>query len=287
MSSQTTSKALPILIVLVVCCCVSSVTAGGLWAGNVFCDTTNPDDQAAGMNCASVYERSPAPGPAPKSPATLTPLQTLLASGQAIQVAELTITSSPKPVIAAASQPTGITATGSFTLSLDINMTALPGGTNPVRVIGQGTHPGSPALWLFPAGSGGGGWFKFHNGGPDDPETNSITLVSGTTPPVYNTYYNITAVYDAPSTTTTLYYNGVSKVSLRTIVPAKYTPPTPTAFGWTDQNVTAPTIKVKNTYWFNKALTAAEVATLSGTSSGPSSGYMPEPYTVEKDFAGY
>jgi len=237
------------------------------------------------MNCASVYERSPAPGPAPKSPATLTPLQTLLASGQAIQVAELTITSSPKPVIAAASQPTGITATGSFTLSLDINMTALPTGL--LRVIGQGDHPGNPALWLFPAGSGGGGWFKFHNGGPDSPETNSITLVSGTTPPVYNTYYNITAVYDAPSTTTTLYYNGVSKVSLRTIVPAKYTPPTPTAFGWTDQNVTAPTIKVKNTYWFNKALTAAEVATLSGTSSGPSSGYMPEPYTVEKDFAGY
>ena len=274
MSSQSTTMAL----VLVGCCCVSSVVAGGLWANNVFCDTANPDDQAVGMNCASVYERSPAPAPAP---AALTPLQTLLASGQAIQVAELTITSSPKPVIAAASQPTGITATGSFTLSTDISMTTLPGQL--LRVIGQGTNPGNPALWLFPADAGGGGWFKFHVG-----EANEALLTSGTTPPVYNTYYNITAVYDAPSTTATIYYNGVSKASSSTIVPARYIPPTPTAFGWNPDNLTAPTVKVKNTYWFNKALTAAEVATLTGTSSGTTnSGYMPEPYTVEKDFAGY
>jgi len=65
MSSQTTMMAL----VLVGCCCVSAVTAGGLWAGNVFCDKTNPDSQAVGMNCAAVYERSPAPAPGPKSPA--------------------------------------------------------------------------------------------------------------------------------------------------------------------------------------------------------------------------
>ena len=62
MSSQTTTM---ILIGVVGCCCVSAVTAGGLWAGNVFCDTANPDDQAVGMNCASVYERSPAPAPGP------------------------------------------------------------------------------------------------------------------------------------------------------------------------------------------------------------------------------
>ena len=64
MSSQTTTM---ILIGVVGCCCVSAVTAGGLWAGNVFCDTSKPGDQAAGMNCAAVYESSPAP--APKSPA--------------------------------------------------------------------------------------------------------------------------------------------------------------------------------------------------------------------------
>ena len=61
MSSQTTTM----LLVLVGCCCVSSVVAGGLWAGNVFCDTSKPGDQAVGMNCAAVYESSPAPAPAP------------------------------------------------------------------------------------------------------------------------------------------------------------------------------------------------------------------------------
>jgi hypothetical protein len=48
-------------------------------------------------------------------------------------------------------------------------------------------------------------------------------------------------------------------------------------------------IKVKNAYYFGKALTASEMALLgaSGMGSGTTSGYMPEPYTAEKDFAGY
>ena len=265
------SKAMvPILLGVVACCCLSSVVAGGLWAGNVLCDTTDPGDQSVGMNCASVYESSGSP--ATGTPAAVgTPRQRLIATGQAIQVAELTITSSPKPVIAAASQPTGITATGSFTLSTDISMTALPGEL--VRVIGQGAHPGSPALWLFAAGAQGTTWFKFHVG-----EANEVLLSTTTTPPTYNTYYNITAVYDATTQKATLYHNGVLAGS-STIVPAKYVPPTPTAFGWNDQNVTAPTIKVKNTYWFNKALTAAEVSTLPGT-SGTTSGYTPQPLSM-------
>jgi len=93
---------------------------------------------------------------------------------------------------------------------------------------------------------------------------------------VYNTYYNITAVYDAPTHTATLYYNGVSKSSSTSIVPAGYVPPTPTNFIWNQQNMTSPTIKVKNTYWFNKALTAAEVSTLAGTTST----YMPQPFAM-------
>jgi hypothetical protein len=234
------------------------------------------------MNCASVYESSPAPkSPAPApGPAALTPKQTLLASGKAIQVAELTITSIPKPVIAAASQPTGITATGSFTLSTDISMTALPTGL--LRVIGQGDHPGQPGLWLFPAGNTDKVWVRCHIG------NSAVDLVSSTTLPLaINTYYNITVVYDAPSTTAVLYYNGVSKNINGAIAPTGYAPPNPTNFIWNEQNLTAPTIKVKNTYWFNKALSAAEVSTLTGTSSGTTSTYMPEPYTAEKDFAGY
>jgi hypothetical protein len=205
-------------------------------------------------------------------PAVLTPKQTLLASGQAIQVAEQTISVAAPPTIT--TQPTGITATGSFTLSIDINMAArLPTGL--LRVIGQGVHPGNPGLWLFPADSGDV-WIRFHVG------NSALDLVTGTAPPVYNTYYNITAVYDAPTHTATLYYNGVSKSSSTAIVPAGYVPPTPTDFGWNQQKLTTPTVKVKNTYWFNKALTAAEVATLTATSSGTTSTYMPEPIGYDK-----
>ena len=234
------------------------------------------------MNCASVYESSGTPGPAttpttPTSPApatpttpapaTLTAKQTLLATGQAIQVAEKTISVATPPTIT--TQPTGITATGSFTLSIDINMSTLPNGSL-LRVIGQGAHPGHPALWLFPAGTEGDLWCRVHIG------NYPVDLVTGTAPPVYNTYYNLTAVYDAPTRTGTIYYNGILKGSSSAIDPAYFTPPSPTNFIWNQQKVTAPTIKVKNTYWFNKALTAAEVTTLVGTTST----YMPQPLTM-------
>lgn len=255
------------IIILVLCCCcfiIPLIIYGSLWGTNTICDKTNSEAQPwLGMNCAAVYEGSAAVGT--PGQAALTPKQTLLNSGQAIQVAEQTISVATPPTIT--TQPTGITATGSFTLSIDINMSTLPAGL--VRVIGQGVHPGHPGLWLFPAGSGAV-WIRFHVG------NSALDLVTGTAPPVYNTYYNITAVYDAPSTTATLYYNGVSKSSSTSIVPAGYAPPTPTNFIWNQQNMTSPTIKVKNTYWFNKALTAAEVSTLAGTTST----YMPQPLTM-------
>jgi len=238
-------------IIALVACCICACVAVAIYYATAG-DATTP---------------SPSPAGSP-SPATLTAKQTLLATGQAIQVAEQTISVATPPTIT--TQPTGITATGSFTLSIDINMSTLPGTGQLVRVIGQGVHPGNPGLWLFPAGADGTTWLRMHVG------NSAFDLVTGTAPPVYNTYYNITAVYDAPTHTCTLYYNGVSKSSSTGIVPAGYVPPTPTDFGWNQQKVTAPTIKVKNTYWFNKALTAAEVTTLVGTTST----YMPQPLTM-------
>ena len=54
MSSQSTTM----LVVLLVCCCLSSIVAMSLWGTNVLCDTTNPESQAVGMDCPSVYESS-------------------------------------------------------------------------------------------------------------------------------------------------------------------------------------------------------------------------------------
>jgi hypothetical protein len=51
-------------------------------------------------------------------------------------------------------------------------------------------------------------------------------------------------------------------------------------------------ITVANVYWWNTALTTDQIAKLKIPSSptpgvATTSYYMPEPYTAEKDFAGY
>ena len=121
-------------------------------------------------------------------------------------------------------------------------------------------HPGQPGLWLFPAGAGGNVWLRFHVG------NSAVDLVTDNTPPTYNTYYNITAVYDGTTRQATLYHNGVLTASAA-IDPTGFAPLTPAMFGWNQQNLTAPTVKVKNTYWFNKALTAAEIKTIANSAS--------------------
>ena len=231
---------------------------GLLWGTNTLCDKTDPSPQRwTGMNCASVYEMS---GGSPV-PVT-TPLQTLLASGQAIQVSELVISSATPPSVT--TQPTGITATGSFTLSMDINVSA----SVPVWVcvFGQGPHPRHPGVWINNAGVPGG--IRFHMGAAIADYTSVFT---------FGEYFNMTAVYDATSSTLTLYKNGVANGST-TVASGRYTPPTPTNFEWNQEKVTTPTIKVKNTYWFTKALTPAEVSILASTgTTGTTSTYVSEP----------
>lgn len=315
MSSQATSKALPILIGLVACCCVSSVVAGGLWAGNVFCDTTNPDDQAVGMNCASVYERSPAPGPAPKSPApapapaTLTPLQTLLASAKAIQVAAVdpSTLSGTWGAAITPTDPTGPTIKYSFTMdvSLPDTWSSLAGSTFPVFA-----HAGSPAFYINNGGGAGASWgadatngvciYQDTIGASTDPEVgnrlyqvyrNSFTPGQG--------YKNITFVCDG--TYVKYYVNGVEDTNIADAARRTNTTGvkwTPGAWAWTGMVEAQGTgrkpagSKIRNFYWWsNKALSADERTTLLGNAATAgslgASTYMPEPYTVEKDFAGY
>jgi len=221
------------------------------------CMMTSTSSSAPAARTASAPAARTASAPAARTASAPAARAAVLSTGQAIQTAILTITTNPAPALT--TQPTGITATGSFTLSIDINMTTLPNGSL-LRVIGQGAHPGQPGLWLFPAGSGGNVWLRFHVG------NSAVDLVTGTTPPTYNTYYNITAVYNAQTRKATLYHNGVLAGSAD-IDPTGFKPPTPAMFGWNQQNLTAPTVKVKNVYWFNKAMSAVEVATISQASA--------------------
>lgn len=298
-------------LVLVGCCCVSAVTAGGLWAGNVFCDTENPDDQAVGMNCAAVYERSPAPGPAPKSPApaTLTPLQTLLASAKAIQVAAVdpaTLSGTWSAAITP-TDPTGPTIKYSFTMdvSLPDTWSGIAGSTFPVF-----THAGSPAFYINNGGGAGASW------GAD--ATNGVCIYQDTIGPstdplvgnrlfqVYRNsftpgtgYKNITFVCDG--TYVKYYVNGVEDTNIADVTRRTNTTGvkwTPGAWAWAGMVEAQGTgrkpagSKIRNFYWWsNKALSADERTTLLGNAATAgslgASTYMPEPYTVEKDFAGY
>jgi len=284
MSSQSTTMAL----VLVGCCCVSSVVAGGLWAGNVFCDKTNPDSQTVGMNCAAVYERSPAPAPAPKSPApapapttpTTTPTSSLIASGTALQVSEIDLGAASVPATNKPTLTIGPVTTG-FSLSMWVKLpaTVTPGvwwtlfamDGHAVTLI---PDTGTPTLWeivFSTTGPAGTNWSYMYR------------LTPGTS-------YRLGFVVSPPSAPT-FYLNGGSGMTGSNMIGTGAVSHSSTGSDarFNPNNSPLTGIKVKNAYYFGKSLTASEMALLgaSGMGSGTTSGYMPEPYTVEKDFAGY
>lgn len=278
-----------ILFYIMACCCASSLFIGVLWGTNVLCDKTNPESQIVGMNCASVYESSGdlitgslgtggSPAPAP----TLTPLQTLRQSGQAILVQETDISTSPPTFTA----PTGIDTTKvEYTMSMDINIAQTgtrwrsimnsgdpdyPPGTTSRRpgvfITGSDTDHGAPANRIHVV-----------HGSTEDNNKNVITTFTATP----GTYFNLTWVVSQGKLTT--YINGQPDSTGTTS--ASFTWGTTNAWKWNSylthypnrtQN-TIGAVKIKNAYWFNKALTASEVATLSG---GTTSTYMPQPLTM-------
>ena len=301
MSSQTTM----ILIGVVGCCCVSAVTAGGLWAGNVFCDTSKPGDQAVGMNCASVYESSPAPkspGPAP-APATLTPLQTLLASAKAIQVPAVdpaTLSGTWGAAITP-TEPTGPTIKYSFTMDVKLESTwsTVAGSTYAVF-----THAGgSPSFYINNGiGSPPATWWQKNGvliyqatvGGTGG---QLMQVYADSFVPSTASYKNIMVVCDG--TAVNYYVDGVlATVTNGSSVNTTGVKWNTGAWAWggmVEAGGVAPPLgksKIRNFYWWsNKALSADERTTLLGNAamagSLGASTYMPEPYTVEKDFAGY
>jgi len=279
-----------LIIGLLCCCCIilPLIIYGSLWGTNTICDKTNPDDQPwLGMNCASVYEASPAPAPTARTPgpAPMTspgparsPASTLISSGTAIQTSEVDL------------------GTASFAPT---NKPTVTPGMNPVYSISMWLKtPPMPAsstgLWWTVFGFGGywntlvpftGGKWRLilqtaaNSTGPDPNYSNWADIgildpgryyhvgfvVSGTLPP--QVYVN----GQPPSPRATWLYGGGSAQGL-------YTDGSDAKFNWGNQPMTG--TKVKNLYYFNKALTDQEMALLggSGMGSGTTSGYMIEPF---------
>lgn len=174
---------------------------------------------------------------------------TLINQGQALQVDELTISSTPPPPFQ--TKPTGLTALGDaspFTLSMDLKCAAIP--SELIQIIGMGPHPGFPGIWFHPSYSGK---LMAHFA------EKSIALPADKIPPI-NTYFNLTLTY-SPTSGVVMYMNGVVATADPSITTMKW-PADISDWRWNQQVKSAPVISVKNVYWFNSSLSVSDVAIL-------------------------
>jgi len=311
MSSQTTTM----LVVLLVCCCLSSIVAGALWGTNVLCDTTNPESQLVGMNCAAVYESSggsPAPGPAATDPRA-----SVWSSGQSLVSPETDLVTLKGTAFA--TKPGGVpnttaliaaAPTVNYTFSMDLKLS----GSRPDALVQVFYHnspqassatavanPGrTPALYIL-----NNGWAAGYKGCP---HVAHIAEISGEswiaappnlpTPPVPDDVWtNVTVT--ASGSTLSMYINGnttpiatAPALDGHKLIWQPEADPA-NAWKWDCGGISAAgQMKIANFYWWNTALTAAQIAQLKIPATptpgvATTSYYMPEPFTAEKDFAGY
>jgi len=271
-------KSNALLIIGLLCCCciiIPLIIYGSLWGTNTICDKTKPGDQPwLGMNCASVYEGSSSPAPAPRAPAAIGPPPPI-----DLQTSEL-ILSGANPDVAVTTQPTvSSTSPVVFTISMDIDIVA---GVADWREIFQNTKDDSwrdgpvqtgntPLISIVPTT-----WSERANQVLfrmllDD---NSIFEVF-TAAFVPGTYTKLTAVGN--DTVLAIYTNGRLTESRGLPPGRKMKWRSVNNFTWSPTSQYWPpgsTVKVKNGKWWNRALTDAEVAAL-GTST-----YMPQPLSM-------
>ena len=211
--------------------------------------------------------------------AAKTPKQTLLESGQAIQVAEAEISTAPPAFTA----PTGIdTSKVSYSMSMDVLIAqAGPSWRNIMNSGDPDWPPGTvsrrPAVFITGTDAAPPNRIHIVHGSTEDQNKNIVTSFAATP----GTYFNLTWVVDGGKLTT--YING-TKDSAGTVsgtfnwgTPAWKWNAYKTQYPSRAENV-AGSVKVKNAYWFNKALTDADVTTL--TTAGTTSTYVPQPFML-------
>ena len=209
-----------------------------------------------------------------------TPTSSLIASGTALQVSEIDLGAVSVPATNKPMLTVGPVTTG-FSLSMWVKLpeTVTPGVW--WTLFGMGGHyvtlmpdTGTPTLWeivFSTTGTAGINWSYMYR------------LTPGT-------YYRLGFVVSPPSAPT-FYLDGGSGMTGSNMIGtgAVSLGSTGNDARFNPNNSPLTGIKVKNAYYFGKSLSASEMALLgaSGMGSGTTSGYMTEPFTAEKDFAGY
>jgi hypothetical protein len=213
---------------------------------------------------------------------SLSPKDTLLASGQAIQVPEAEISTAPPAFTA----PTGIDASKvSYSMTMDVQIAqAGPSWRNILNNGDPDWPPGTvsrrPAVFITGNDAAPPNRIHIVHGSTEDQNRNIVTAFAATP----GTYFNLTWVVDGGKMTT--YINGVKDA--KGDVTGTFTWGT-NAWKWnayltqypTRKENTAGSVKVKNAYWFNKALSDADIATLTGAPAPATttSKYTPEPFS--------
>ena len=264
-----------------------------LIVGYYFYNKTTGETAAASM-AAPVVEATPpppvsttpsaaAPAVAPAvAPASLTPLYS---TGQKIQDAELEVGLASVPFFSA---PFGydITQPPAYSMTMDIMVSQTGDRWRNIM-----EH--SPAVGAdFPVGAAYRRPAVFVTGNDTAPanrimlthanassESSSITSIN--TVPL-GKYFTLTwVVFNG---TMTMYWNGVADPAGPLSTSFNW-PATSQPWTWLQGNYTgnvAGSIKVKNVYWFNRALAQSDLQLIASQyKSSGTSGYVPEPYTTE------
>ena len=291
MASASPSKP-PIALIIGVCalCCLVSASAG---AGVYAISSSSGDSSSPAPDASSSQTPRPTPSPTPGPAPSPTPgpapsptpgsKATILSGAQALQTAEIDISTSPP----AFNMPTGLMTSVTYTMSMDINIAQASIRWRSIFNSGNpdccGPSTRHPAVYI--------------TGTQDAPPANRVRVVhawDGNPDPggpttfaaTPGTYFNLTWVVSGNALKT--YING-SLDSTLVSASGTFNWNTPSnAWKWNSYlpdpsgangNAAGP-LKVKNVYWWNRALTAAEVATIGSSTTSTTSGYAVEPYTV-------
>lgn len=216
-----------------------------------------------------------APAPAPSASASV------LSTGQALQTAEIDISAAPP----AFNVPTGFdTKSGvSYTMSMNVRIDQV--GNSWRNIFNNGSHDCCDATSRRPAvfitGKDASPPNRIHivHGSDEDNNRNIVTQFAASP----GVYFNLTWVVDGNKLTT--YINGIPDPAGSVTGKFNWGSPAQSSWNWnqylkeykTRTENTAGPVKVKNVYWFNKALTPAEIKTIASSSSGTgTSGYALE-----------
>ena len=255
------------IIILVLCLLASLGACLGVYFTNVACGWGL--GTWVGSDCPKDEDVISTLAPAP---ATLTPLQTLQASGQAIQVAPLEI-GTPTSKIPLSNPPTGYATqtTPSYTMTFDIQV---DGAHNYWRnIMAHDDASRGPAVFIWPSDNlDWGNHIQIYQ------TPNGANTVNGKDPLVTDGTTWTTITWTVNNGTLQLYTNGIADNSVTLTAPYAWPTPDPTWF-WRDTSRASQSprsIMVRNVYFWPSALTSTQIALLAppaSTEPNPCAGY--------------